>query len=222
MMVWHQLAELIDLLLSYAYVGAFFVALLGSLIPFLPLPYLIPIVLLADRFDPLLLGTLAGVGGAVGKITSYSIGRLGRRIFKAANRKLEFMSRMIDRYGVLAVFLFALTPLPDDVIYIPVGYAKLNFLKFMLANSAGKIVLAVFVAYLGRTYFDLARLLVGGEAEIYTVVASVFAMIVISIVLFRVDWEEVISAYRSRGIGAAMKILIMPQKKNQQGRTEER
>ncbi|MEN2975398.1 MAG: VTT domain-containing protein [Candidatus Caldarchaeales archaeon] len=213
-MVWYELTDIINIILSYAYIGAFTISLLGSLIPFLPLPYLIPVVLLADRFNPLILGLLAGLGGALGKITSYLLGRFGRRIFNTKDRKVSFMARMIGKYGALAVFLFALTPLPDDIIYIPVGFARLNFLKFMIANTLGKIFLSIIVAYLGKTYFDIARLLVGGEFEIYTIGVSIVAMILISIVLFKIDWEELITVYRRHGFKTMLKTLMFFNRKN--------
>ncbi|MCS7125580.1 MAG: VTT domain-containing protein [Aigarchaeota archaeon] len=211
-MVWYQLTDLINILLSYAYFGAFAISLMGSLIPFLPLPHLIPVVLLADRFDPLILGVMSGIGSALGKITSYMLGRFSRRILKAKNEKIGFMANIINKYGAIAVFLFALTPLPDDVIYIPVGFARLKFLKFMIANSIGKIILSVFVAYLGKTYFDIARLIVGGEVEIYIIIASIVAMVIISLILFKIDWEELITTYKRYGFKTTLKILIIPRK----------
>jgi len=115
-------SSLFGALQSYGYLGAFMISVLGSLVPFLPVPYLIPIVLMAKILDPLILGVAAGVGGALGKITSYLLGRFGRRFLsEKRRRRMSILGRAVEKYGVAAVFLFALTPLPDDVIYIPVG-----------------------------------------------------------------------------------------------------
>ncbi len=52
------------------YVGVFFTSLAGSVVPFLPVAYLIVVILLSGRLDSLALGVVAGVGGALGKATS--------------------------------------------------------------------------------------------------------------------------------------------------------
>lgn len=212
-MGWYSLPDLYNILSTYAYLGAFTISVLGSLIPFLPLPYLIPIVLMADEFNPIILGVAAGAGGAVGKITSYIIGRISRRFISSKNNKVGFVSKIVNEYGAVAVFLFALTPLPDDVIYIPMGFAKMNFIKFMVANTLGKIILAIIVASLGRTYFVLIRLMIGSEASIYPIIASIVFMVLISVILFKIDWEKAIETYRKHGLKQMIKTLLLFSKK---------
>ncbi|RLG00688.1 MAG: hypothetical protein DRN47_00905 [Candidatus Wolframiiraptor sp.] len=201
--------SLFALLQAYGYLGAFLISVLGSLIPFLPVPYLMPIVLMAKTLDPLLLGVVAGVGGAVGKLTSYGLGRVGRRFLGEERRKkMTVLGKAIGKYGALAVFLFALTPLPDDVIYIPVGLTGLNIAKFMLANMLGKIVLSWIVAYTGRLYFDLAGLFLGREGGFAATIIAVIAMMIITIVLLRIDWEEVVEEARTRGVMSAFRVMF--------------
>ncbi|MEM0205095.1 MAG: hypothetical protein QXM57_04870, partial [Nitrososphaerota archaeon] len=99
--------ELIELLISYGYFGSFIISFIGSLIPFLPLPYLFPIVLLSMKLDPFLVGALSGLGGSLGKVTSYIIGRFWRRFASQSSKKnLDFFRSIIGKYGALAVFLF--------------------------------------------------------------------------------------------------------------------
>jgi len=198
-----------EVLQAYGYIGAFLISVLGSLIPFLPVPYLIPIVLMSKTLDPLLLGILAGMGGAIGKLTSYGLGRFGRRLLKEERRKkMTALGRAIGKYGALAVFLFALTPLPDDIIYIPIGLAGFDLIKFMFANALGKIILSWIVAYGGRLYFDLVGLFLGqGEGLVATFIALI-AMIIITILLLRVDWEEVMRSAERSGFIGAIKSMI--------------
>jgi len=202
---------------AYGYLGAFLIALVGSLVPFLPVPYLLPIVLMSKTLDPLLLGVLAGVGGAIGKLTSYGLGRFSRRLLSEERRKkMTYLGNAIGKYGALAVFLFALTPLPDDVIYIPVGLTGLNLAKFMIANMLGKIVLSWIVAYTGRLYFDIAELVLGREGSFEAVLAAIIAMVIITMILLKIDWEEVVKAARENGLTHALKVMfesILPTKK---------
>lgn len=199
-------SSLFGALQSYGYLGAFMISVLGSLVPFLPVPYLIPIVLMAKILDPLILGVAAGVGGALGKITSYLLGRFGRRFLsEERRRRMSILGRAVEKYGVAAVFLFALTPLPDDVIYIPVGLTGLSAIKFMIANMMGKIILSWIVAYVGRLYFDLAELFLGEEGGIEATVLAIVAMVLVTALLLVVDWERVIEAWRRRGFWAAFR-----------------
>ncbi|RLI38444.1 hypothetical protein DRO64_11680 [Candidatus Bathyarchaeota archaeon] len=202
-------AELFETLQAYGYLGAFMIAVLGSLIPFLPVPYLIPIVLMSKTLDPLILGILAGVGGAIGKLTSYGLGRIGRRFLKEEKReRMTLLGKAIGRYGALAVFLFALTPLPDDIIYIPIGLTGFNLMKFMLANTFGKIILSWIVAYGGRLYFDIAGIFLGEEGSIAAILGALAAMAIITIILLKIDWEEVIRAARRGGLKEVIESMM--------------
>jgi len=202
-------SALFGALQSYGYLGAFMISVLGSLVPFLPVPYLIPIVLMARILDPLILGVVAGVGGALGKITSYLLGRFGRRFLsEERRRRTAILGKAIEKYGVVAVFLFALTPLPDDVIYIPVGLTGLSIVKFMIANMMGKIILSWIVAYTGRLYFDLAELFLGEKGGLEATILAIVAMILITVFLLMVDWERVIEAQKRGGFWAAFKEMF--------------
>ncbi len=201
--------ELFQALQIYGYIGAFMISVLGSLIPFLPVPYLIPVVLMAEQLDPLILGIAAGVGGAIGKLTSYGLGRAGRRLLgEEKRRRMAALGKLIRRYGMLAVFLFALTPLPDDVIYVPIGLANFSIARFMIANTLGKIVLSWIVAYSGKIYFDYARLFLGEEGSPIAVAAALIAMIVITVFLLKIDWELVLKLAEEKGVRGVIEGVV--------------
>ena len=194
---------------SYGYLGAFLIAVFGSVIPFLPVPYLAPIVLMSGTLDPFFLGIIAGIGGALGKLTSYALGRFGRKLLTEERReRMNALGKAIGKYGAFAVFLFALTPLPDDIIYIPIGLAGFDLIKFMFANALGKIILSWIVAYGGRLYFDLAGIFLGQGGGLTATFIALTAMIIITIFLLRIDWEEVMKSAERSGFMAAMKSMI--------------
>lgn len=192
-------AILSDLALHYGYLGVFFASLAGSVIPFLPVPYLIVVVLLSNTLDPLVLGVAAGIGGALGKATSYFLGRSGYQIAGSGTKKnLEFLGRYIGKYGDLGVFIFAVSPLPDDVYLIPLGMVKFPFWRFMAINTAGKIILSTAVAYFGRSYFQLAGAYTGGDQLTLTVALVIFTLAA-SFLLARADWQLAHSRYKEGG-----------------------
>jgi len=215
----HELSRLIyELAFNYGYLGVFVISILGSLIPFIPLPYLFIVVILSRVLNPLLLGTLAGLGGAIGKITSYAIGRAGYGLLGQERKKqMDSMRELIGRYGYLGVFIFAVTPLPDDVYYVPMGMARLDFWKFLTASAAGKVVLGILTAYLGRTYFWLFGYF-GGESLIGTIPAIII-LIAITVLMLRIDWEYVLKTYKESGIKGILSNLglVFSLNKNKKG-----
>ncbi|MCS7146206.1 MAG: VTT domain-containing protein [Nitrososphaerota archaeon] len=204
--------------LQTGYPGVFLLSLFGSAIPFLPLPYLFVVVILSGILDPLTLGLVSGLGGAIGKITSYSVGRLSYRFLSwERRRKMDALNRLITRYGAVGVFIFALTPLPDDVYYIPIGMTRYSFSRFMVFSAAGKVLLAIIVAYLGKAYLEtLEFLLNGGVAG--TVVSIAF-LAVITAVMLRVDWELFAAYFEKEGIKGVLANLaeILALKRNKAG-----
>lgn len=179
--------------------GVFVISVLGSVVPFVPLPYLLVIVLLSGTQNPLLLGLAAGAGGAIGKLTSYFLGRFG---YAAAGKEtrgsLDTLHSILAKYGALGVFIFAVSPLPDDVYVIPMGIIRLPFWKFFAADLAGKVVLSVGVAYLGRAYFASASSLLGDSLAV-TAGAAV-ATVVVSALVMRADWALAVDIARRDGM----------------------
>jgi len=188
------------------YPGVFLLSVIGSAIPFLPLPYLFVVVVLSGILDPLFLGLVSGLGGAIGKITSYLLGRLGYRFLgEERRRSMDALNRLIGKYGAIGVFIFALTPLPDDIYYIPIGMTRYSFAKFMLFSSAGKILLAILVAFLGRTYMEVLDILLNGGAG--ASIISIAVLVVITIVMLRIDWELFAQHLEKGGVRAVLENL---------------
>ncbi|MCS7142828.1 MAG: VTT domain-containing protein [Aigarchaeota archaeon] len=185
---------------TYGYVGIFAISIIGSAVPFLPLPYLFVVVLLSNVLDPIYLGLAAGLGGALGKLTSYAIGRFGYTLLRERTKqRLDIVKRVIGKYGAVGVFIFALTPLPDDIYVIPMGMMRLEFIQFFTALLAGKVLLALFVALAGKYYIVTIELFTGESLLTATLVGAV-GLLVVTILLLRVDWELFVTVAREGGI----------------------
>jgi len=196
-----------DLALRYGYTGVFAASLLGSLIPFLPVPYLIVVILLSGSLDPVSLGLASGIGGALGKATSYFLGRSGYFVSgKSSQKNLEFLGGFLGKYGDLGVFLFAVTPLPDDLYLVPLGMVKFPFWRFMAVNTVGKIILSTFVAYFGRSYFSFARFYLGTDTLTTTIIIVVLTL-VITVLLARADWGLAYADYEKGGLASVVQDL---------------
>ena len=83
-----------------------------------------------------LLGLVSGAGAAIGEITSYIVGRIIGSTKKIRESDLgEKFHRMRDKFEEhparipFTVFIFALTPLHDDMILVPMGMMKYPYWK---------------------------------------------------------------------------------------------
>jgi len=151
---------ILGLVSNLGYLGALVAGLLGSSSLFISVfPSYIVIALLGTTLNPILVGVLGGIGAGIGQFLHYYVGLGGRRIIPENWKgRLDSWRRKLDKYGVLVIFAFAVTPLtPDDLIWIPLGAMKYPKLKALLAAVSGKILLNLayaHVGYFGWEYFS--------------------------------------------------------------------
>lgn len=150
-------------LIGLGYLGAFLSGVLGTsslMISFFP-PQVVVFLMSAPAlgFNPLLVGILAGLGAGIGQYLHYYIGAGGRFLLSEKRRaSMEKWKARLDKYGVLLIFLFAVTPLtPDDLLWIPLGMMKYPKLKALISAILGKTVMLVLCAYGGYYSIDLIQ-----------------------------------------------------------------
>ena len=198
---------LTDLALRYGYLGVFATTLLGSLVPFFPFPNLFVVVLLSNVLDAPQLGLLAGLGGSLGKVTSYLLGRSGYGLSKTETRSnLDVVRGFLGRYGTLGIFILAVTPLRDEVYAIPMGMLNFPFRRFLLANTLGKIILYTAVAYLGRFFLATLGTFLG-EGEVIATALAFLVTIATSVLLRRANWKLALEVYMKSGLRGVISSL---------------
>jgi membrane protein YqaA with SNARE-associated domain len=105
----------------------------------------------ASQWDPILVAFIASAAGTLGEISGYYAGYLGKKI--AITRDIPGYNRFVDwvnRYGVLAIFLFSLQPiLPFDIAGLTAGVSRLPLWKFLLPCWAGKFPKYIVFCYFG-------------------------------------------------------------------------
>ena len=157
---------LIDLVNTFGYLGVFLGSLIGSASIFLPVPSFIFTVAAGALLDPLLVGVLAGFGAAIGELVGYGIGyglhlghkklRKGKKYKKDKKWTITIKKWFHRKYGPLVIFIFAITPLPDDIIGIFCGVTKYDVKKFFVATLLGKVILSLILAYVGYYGWEFA------------------------------------------------------------------
>jgi membrane protein DedA with SNARE-associated domain len=185
---------LFNLTSSYGYIGIFTVSFLGNLLFFIPLPYLIIVFALSSPifgFNPVLLAIASALGAAIAKLITYSIGYESRHLLtEHRRRKLEYARWLVGHHGMLIIFLFAATPLPDDVLYIPLGIMSYSPVKFFTAVLAGKIILTLIVSYSGHYSIKWLMFFLHEGGWLGVVITVIFIALSIYLTL-KVDWEKI-------------------------------
>jgi len=188
---------------EFGYLGLTLISFFGSLIPFVPLPsfLLLATMSVGDQFDLHVIALISAFTATGAKIIVFSVSYEGRRIIGEKSRKrMRPFERLVKKYGAAAAFFAAATPMPDDLIYIPLGLARYNPKRFIIATLTGKIVLSYIIVftshYMGLSLVEPFLENVEDVSTIYIGIA-VFAvmMTVVIILLLKLDWQRVMGRF---------------------------
>jgi membrane protein YqaA with SNARE-associated domain len=132
--------------------------------------------------NPLLLGFSAGLGGAIGELTTYYCG-LGIKEALEKDEDDDF-SKWVRKYGFIAIFIVAASPLPDTPIALLFGSSRFPFKKFLVIEIVGKTLYYSLGAALGGLFF----------AEIGNVIGETFLSIIIfggsTLLVILTSWKK--------------------------------
>lgn len=140
--------SLFDMMSGLGFVGIFIVAVIGNATLLAHIPYTVPLLSLAlsgaslDRMW--LMGVASGLGAAVGELLSYGITLklVGENPTLERSSLLQWVKRMVNahpRMIPLLLFVYAVTPLPDDTVIIPLAMVRYGFKQISLPLFTGKI-----------------------------------------------------------------------------------
>ena len=175
----------------------------GSLIPFVPLPgfLLLATMSVGDQYDLHILALVSAITATVAKQIIFYASYGGRKIINENTRKrMRPFERLIKRYGAGAAFFAAATPIPDDLVYVPLGLAKYNPKRFFIATLTGKIVLSysiVFISHnLGLSLVEPFLENVDDATPVYIgIVVFAAMMTAVIILLLRLDWARILGKF---------------------------
>jgi membrane protein YqaA with SNARE-associated domain len=187
---------------QYGYLGIFLISLFGAMSIFVPIPYSVVIFILGglQTFDPLLIAVAAGVGSAIGEFSGYLIGAGGRKVISDKyKKKMNFLVKLFNKYGAVVIFVFALTPLPDDLIFIPLGVMRYSLLHAFVPALLGKFLSNLIIAYSGRLSLEIVKNIFGVEGEgmslVIGTIIGIALLIIVFVIMFKVDWEKRFAKY---------------------------
>lgn len=184
--------DLMKLAETLSYPGVFLVSLIGAVSIIYPIPYALVIVWMGTILNQFFVAIAAGLGSAIGELSGYALGYYGRAaISKERQRKMDSMLKFFNRYGPLAIFIFALTPLPDDLLFIPLGILRYKIVKVFIPCLLGKLSMSFILAYGGRFFTNIVNILFGGNGWLTAIVTSIL-LILIMVAMLKIDWEKIL------------------------------
>jgi len=195
-----DLWELFPFTPEVGYLGLTIVSFFGSLIPFVPIPSFVLVATMAvgEQFDIHVLVLIAALTSTAAKQIIFYASYGGRKIIseKTKKRMLPFQ-KLVKRYGGSAAFVAAATPIPDDLVYIPLGLAKYNPKRFFVATLLGKIVLYYVIVlishYMGLSLLEPVLQGIDDPLPVYIgIIALGAAMTIVVILLLRLNWERIL------------------------------
>jgi membrane protein DedA with SNARE-associated domain len=188
---------------SFGFLGVFTASFVGSIIVFVPVPYFPVLVAaaLSEKLDPNLISLVSAVGVLLAKMIIFYASYYGRNVLSDKTKQRMFpLQRVLRRYGGFGAFIVALTPIPDDVVYIPLGLARYSPWKFAIATFSGKFILNEIIVWssviLGRPFFE-SFIATDIDPLFLTlgIIASIVLLVITVYLSVRVDWARMIGKW---------------------------
>lgn len=121
---------------------------------FLPLPslevMLIPLVI--NNPNLVVWYSLVGaigtyIGGSIGYAIAYFLGNAF--VLRLSNNEtIEKGMELVNKYGVLAVFIGGITPIPDFILAYLAGLTKMNHFIFAISDSLARLLRSLLISYM--------------------------------------------------------------------------
>ena len=164
-----------NLIYNLGYFGIFSAALIETLFPIIPSELIFPLAgyIVHSRSlgieQVIMFGFMGSLGSTLGAIIIYLIAlKVGRRIILKIGKyilisesKLEKSEAWFQKYGKVAVLLGRLAPGVRELISIPAGLSRMNFIEFTLFTFIGSFLwslsLTMIGYYLGNAWDEFSQ-----------------------------------------------------------------
>jgi hypothetical protein len=182
--------SLFDLMSGLGFMGFFVVAVIGNAMLLAHIPYTMPLLSLALGGASLhhmwLMGVASGLGAAIGELFSYSITLklLGGNPALENSALLRWIKRMVNTHPRLIpplLLIYALTPLPDDTVIIPLAMVRYGLRQILPPLLVGKIAhnLGVATLFYFFTTWSANRVSANVQTDLALGLLLLFAMVIL-------------------------------------------
>ncbi|MGI0051299.1 MAG: DedA family protein [Nitrososphaeraceae archaeon] len=196
-----------SLIYNLGYLGIFTAALIETLFPIIPSELIFPLagyVVYSQNLgigQAIMFGFVGSLGSTLGAIVIYFVAlKLGRKIilkfgkyFLITESKLEKSELWFQKYGKVAVFLGRLAPGVRELISIPAGLSRMNFIEFTLFTFIGSFVWSLSLTlvgyYLGSAWDKFSQ----DSSKAFHVIALIIIVSLVFIFLYKLYKKRKVS-----------------------------
>jgi membrane protein DedA with SNARE-associated domain len=188
-----------NLIYNLGYLGIFAAALIETLFPIIPSELIFPLAGYVVHSKDLgigqviMFGFVGSLGSTLGAIVIYFVAlKLGRRIILKFGKyilitesKLEKSELWFQKYGKVAVLLGRLAPGVRELISIPAGLSRMNFIEFTLFTFIGSFVWSLSLTmvgyYLGSAWDKFSQ----DSSKVFHVISLIIILSLLFIFLYK-------------------------------------
>jgi membrane protein YqaA with SNARE-associated domain len=189
---------LISLFSQYTYPFVFLMIFVLSIIPILTPPTWIIVVSaysLNDQLNPLLLSAIGATAAVIGRMILLQVSTIGRKAINDQRKSsLEKLRKYLEktRYGYLfGTLLFALTPLPSNMLFISYGLMNAKSLGIIAGFWIGRFIAYQLMISLSKYFVDYFKEILNSDIQ------SIFIIDIIGIIMtlfmLLIDWNILFS-----------------------------
>lgn len=201
-----QLVALDDLLALYEYFGysgVFLMSFVIGILFFLPIPYF-PVPLIAslnENLDPHLISLSGTTGAVISKMIIFYLSYSGRNLIANKSKaKISSLRVFLSKYGWIAAFVAAVTPISGSLVYITLGLSKYKPWKFATAVFAGELLYNELIVWVGIFLGGPAIERIISETTETSSFQNIFlwlslscvSVVILLYLLVKIDWNKII------------------------------
>ena len=139
---------------SLGLLGVFLASFIGHFSIIMKDILFIPLFLYLSNFwHPLSLGLIGGIGGGIGELGAYLVGR-GIGKFTVNQQKEIIIPNWVKKLGLFSVLIFSITPIPDTPVLMLLGSVHFPILAVLALEIIGKTILYTSMAAAGGIIYS--------------------------------------------------------------------
>ncbi len=147
-----KFGSLLESLGNWGYIGVAAVEFGNSAMLAIPTPSYAYTFAMGSILNPVIVGIIGGAFATLGELIGYYLGRRGSAILPDSPR-IARLKTWTARWGSVALFWFAILPVPFDIAGLWAGAAHYPMIRFVPAVALGKTIKITMIALAG--YFGM-------------------------------------------------------------------
>jgi membrane protein YqaA with SNARE-associated domain len=148
-----DLFQIVTQLLFQGYLGLFVACFIINMIPFLSPSNMVlagVVAISVSWMDWRIIGLTVAVAAVTAKTIHYAVIRFSRKVLSEQRLKsLDMEKARVEKWGALALFIAAASPIPDDPLVVYTALTKYSPTKFIVSYFTGKVAVTLAGAFIG-------------------------------------------------------------------------